>query len=139
MKPFEYYLKNKLVMKASPNLARARSLIKDINLRLKFLRKIDIKEFPKIYFEHLYDIVRDFCDAILFAEGYKPSSHQASIAYLSKKGFNFTLIKKLDSFRYKRNISKYHGEPISLEEAKDLDRFYKSIKDRLNNLLKDIK
>ena len=139
MEPFEYYLKAKLARKVSPNQWRAKSLINDIVLREKFLKQIKIKEFSKIFFEQLYDIIRDFCDAILFIDGYKSYSHDASISYLSKKGFDFISVNKLDFFRYKRNRSKYYGEPITESDAQDLNEFYLNIKIRLNNAIKGLK
>jgi hypothetical protein len=139
MEPFEYYLKSNLVKKTSPNLFRAKFLIDDINLRLEFLKEINIEKFPKIFFEHLYDILRDFCDAILFAEGYKSYSHEASISYLLNKGIDFATVRRLDSFRYKRNGSKYYGEPISIDDAKSINEFYLKTGDKLKNMLKSIK
>ena len=56
MEPFEFYLKKEFVKRVSPNKFRARFLFKDIEVRLKFMKQIDINKFPKIYFEHLYDI-----------------------------------------------------------------------------------
>ena len=136
MEPFEYYLKNNFVKKISPNIFRAKFLIKDINLRLEFLKQIDIEKFPKFFFEHLYDIIRDFCDAILFIDGYKSHSHEASIAYLLNKGFDFMTVKKLDLFRYKRNGSKYYGEPISIDDAKSINELYLKIENKLKDILR---
>ena len=139
MEPFEFYLKKELVKKISSNKFRARFLIKDIEIRLKFLKQININKFPKIYFEHLYDIIRDYCDAILFIDGFKSFSHEASISYLLKKGFDFANVKRLDFFRYKRNGSKYYGEPISVGEAKNINEFYLKIENKLKNILNKIK
>ena len=95
--------------------------------------------FAKIIFENLYDALRDMFDAILLNEGYKSYSHEGSISYLSKKGFDFAEISKLDRFRFKRNGSKYYGKEISIEEAKDINGFYLEIKSKLNKILKKIK
>ena len=137
MEPFEFYLKKELVKRISPNKFRARFLLKDVKDRLNFIKQVDIVQFPKIYLEMLYDIIRDYCDAILFIDGYKSFSHEASISYLLKKGFDFITISRLDSFRYKRNGSKYYGEPIFVEDAKSLSELYLKIESRLNNILKD--
>jgi len=56
---------------------------------------------------------------------------------LLKKGFDFITIGRLDSFRHKRNGSKYYGEPIFVEDAKSLSELYLKIESRLNNILKD--
>jgi len=140
MKDFEYYLRDKSVRKATADLERARSLIIDANERIRVagLLKKD-EDFAKMMFENFYDALRDFLDAILLSEGYKSYSHEGSIAYLSKKGFDISEISRLDSFRFKRNGSKYYGKTISLKEAKDINAFYLEIKGKLDKILKGIK
>lgn len=136
MEPFEYFIEKGDVNKVSPNLSRAKSLVKDSETRLKSVNSLKIEDFSKIIFENIYDAIRDLCDAILLLDGYKSYSHEASISYLSKKGFDFSMVSQLDRFRYKRNGSKYYGEQISTEEAKDIKEFYNSIKDKLKSKIK---
>jgi len=138
MESFEFYLQKGDVKKVSVNLERARFLIKDGKSRIKDSNLLDKKKFPKIVFENYYDALRDFCDAILIFDGFKSFSHEASIVYLGKKGFDVSVISRLDRFRYKRNGSKYYGEEISVEEAKDIKEFYLEIKDKLIDILKKI-
>jgi len=134
MEQFEYYLKKKLVRKMSPNLERAKFLIKDGNERIRDARTLDKNKLSKMIFEYIYDALRDFCDAILLIDGYKSYSHEASISYLSKKGFDIATVKQLDNFRYKRNGSKYYGGQISFEEAKEIISFYLKTKIKFNQL-----
>ncbi len=138
MENFEYYLEKQLIRKVSPNLERAKSLIKDGEERIKSSSLLEIEKFSKIIFENIYDALRDFCDSILLIEGYKSYSHEASISYLLKKGFDISVVKRLDGFRYRRNGSKYYGEFISSEEAKDIKVFYLEIKEKLYSFLKQI-
>ncbi len=138
MKPFEYYLRSELVKKSRKDVERARFLIKDANGRIDDLNLIDMEKLPKIFFEYTYDALRDLCDAVLLLDGYKSFSHEASIVYLSKKGFDVATLGKFDRFRYKRNGSKYYGVPITVMDAKDIKEFYLEIKKKLNKILNKI-
>lgn len=139
METFEYYVEEGSVKRVAPNFERAKSLIKDGEKRINDLSIIDINKLPKIVFENIYDALRDFCDAILLSEGYKSYSHEGSISYLLKKGFDIAAVKQLDDFRYKRNGSKYYGMEISVEEAKDINLFCSKIKEKLYKILDKIK
>jgi len=140
MESFDYYLQTKVIRRITPNQERAKSLISDAFSRIKDCENLDLEKFPKLIFENYYDALRDFCDAFLLSDGYKPSgSHEASISYLLKKGFDLSIVNRLDIFRYKRNGSKYYGEKISIEEAKDIKAFYLEINDRLYKISSEIK
>lgn len=133
---FEIFLNKGDVKKISPDIELFNSLIKDMNERLAKAKLLDKNIFSKIFFENIYDALRDFCDALLAKDGFKSYSHQASINYLLKKGFDVSIVNELDQFRYKRNGSKYYGVPISIEEAKDIENFYKRIKNKINETIK---
>jgi hypothetical protein len=138
MESFESYLKKGIVRKSFRDLERAKKLIKDGEKRLRDVELIDINKVPKFVFENVYDALRDFLFAMLLNDGFKTYSHEAPIAYLLDKGFNVYTINMLDRFRYRRNGSKYYGEEIFIEEAKDIKEFYLEIKDRLYKLLNKI-
>jgi len=138
MTSFDIFLAQGDVKKTSQDIELAKSLIKDMEERLDKSKLLDINVFPKIIFENIYDALRDFCDAILALNGFKSYSHQASIYYLLKKGFDISVVKELDQFRYKRNGSKYYGVPISVGEAKDIEQFYKRIKKKIDEVLKEL-
>jgi len=137
MEPFEFFIKEKMVRRGLPNPERAKSLIKDAEMRIKSVLKLKNEEFAKIIFENIYDALRDFCDVLLLLDGFKPYSHKASISYLSKKGFDISIINELDQFRFKRNGSKYYGKEIKSEDAKDIKGFYFKIKDKIEKLIKE--
>lgn len=139
MKPFEYFLENQEVKKASVDINLAKSLAKDMIGRMKDVLSLDISKFPKIIFENIYDSLRDFADALLAIDGFKSYSHQASFAYLSKYSFEDSVLDTLDKFRYKRNSSKYYGQDISVDEAKEILNFYSRNKQKINMLLKNKK
>ena len=136
MRDFEYFININDVRKVSPDKQLAVSLIKDMDERISDAIKLNTKEFPKIIFEVVYDALRDFCDALLAIEGYKSYSHEGSISFLAKKGFDAAFISEFDKFIYKRNGSKYYGAKITAEEAESIIRFYKDNKKRIDNFLK---
>jgi hypothetical protein len=99
MKPFEYFLETGDVKKSSVDLELAKSLVKDMQERIEKSLLLDEKTFAKLIFENVYDALRDFCDAILAANGFKSYSHQGSIAYLTKETFDVVSIEELEQFR----------------------------------------
>ena len=137
MRNFEYFLDAKEAKKATPDKALARSLINDMEERLEKLAKLDVDEFSKLIFENAYDALRDFADALLTIDGFKSYSHEASIAYLSKYGFDNFMIELMDKFRYKRNMSKYQGHKISVEEAKEILNLHTKIRGKIMKILKE--
>jgi len=129
MQTFEYFLESNLARVGAPDKERAKSLINDGKGRIESIETLDINKYPKIIFENIYDALRDFCDALLINDDFRSYSHEASISYLFKKGFDVTVVNRLDRFRYKRNSSKYYGEQVSIDEAKQIKDFYLEIKE----------
>ena len=138
MESFESFIEKGEIRKVFPNKERAKKLVKDGRKRLFDVELLNIKILPKLVFENVYDALRDFMLAILLFDGYNTDSHKGPIAYLFKKGFDVYTIDRLDKFRHKRNGSKYYGEEISIEEAKDIKEFYSQIKDNLDKVLNKI-
>ncbi|MEK6887715.1 MAG: hypothetical protein AABX14_02090 [Candidatus Aenigmatarchaeota archaeon] len=124
MNDFEFYLEEGDVKKRKQDTELAKSLLKDAKDRLEKVSQLKINEFTKIIFENIYDALRAIMDAILAADGYKSYSHEASIAYLKKYGFDQAVIAELDNFRALRNASKYYGKQISLDNANSIKNFY---------------
>ncbi|MCA9487899.1 MAG: hypothetical protein KC516_02970 [Nanoarchaeota archaeon] len=135
MKPFEYYIKTKEVRKISKDIELAKSLIKDMQSRIKDSTELP-KKFKKLIFENYYDALRNFCDALLAKDGYKSYSHQASIIYLSKYNFSFIEIQKIEDFRYLRNSSKYYGKPIEDKDLREIKKTYQQLKEKINKIIK---
>lgn len=124
MRAFGFYLEKNDAKRVSKDPELARSLVKDMEGRITKALTLNIEDFAKIFFENIYDSLREFCDALLALDGYKSYSHQASITYLKEYGFSEEFIARLDMFRYKRNGSKYYGKEISPEEAESIKEFY---------------
>lgn len=135
MREFQSYLESKKVNKASPDRELARALLQNVEEREKSTLKLEVKEFPLLVFENLYDCLRELLDALLAVEGYKSYSHEASIAYLRHFKFPESKIAQLDRFRAKRNNSKYYGRSPSRDDAEEVKVFYKENKKILLGVL----
>lgn len=135
MKDFKFYIKVKDIRKVSKDPSLAESLKKDCIKRAKKLITLNINDYEKIIFEGIYDCLREIADSILALEGYKSYSHEASISYLSKYNFSYEFIAEFDSFRFKRNGSKYYGKPITKQDTEQILNFYKK---HINKLIKII-
>jgi hypothetical protein len=139
MLPFEYFIEQKEVKKCSTDLDLAKSLIKEMKERIEKSLILDISVFSKFIFENIYDGLRDFCDALLAVNGYKSYSHQASISYLVKEGFDISIIEEFDQLRHKRNSSKYYGESVSKEDAIRIKEFYFKLKEGFDKKIRNKK
>jgi hypothetical protein len=135
MKDFEYYLEED-VRKRTPDAPLAKSLVLDMLHRISDANTLDIDKFPKIVFESMYDALRDFCDALLAIQGYKSYSHEASISFLKKEGFDIAFVAELDDYRQKRNASKYNGAIITAGDARAIKDFYAKSKEKINSILR---
>ena len=137
MNDFEFYLREGTVKKRKPDMELAKSLINDANERFEKISKLDARVFSKIIFENIYDALRSILDALLAIDGYKSYSHEASIAYLKKYGFEGSLIAELNNFRLIRNSSKYYGKDISSEDSYDIIDFYKNHSGKIIQLIRN--
>lgn len=68
--------------------------------------------------------------------GFKSYSHEANIAFLKTVGFRQDEIEKLDNIRKLRHKSKYYGEEIKNEVAKDAFDFCEHILKKILKLVK---
>lgn len=118
MKEFEFYLSKGEVKKQSPDKNTGIATWKDAIDRLDFAKNILNKEKIKFVFENIYEAIREAADAILFIDGYKSYSHEASIIYPLKKGFQEKDVNELDRFRRIRNDCKYFGKDCTTDDVK---------------------
>ncbi len=117
MREFQFYVQTQAVKKQSPDKHLAHATARDSTERLAMAKSILLPQKPKYAFENAYEAVREMIDAILFLEGYKSYSHEASVAYLSHLGFSFSDIQAVDRLRKKRNDIKYYGGNVDDKEA----------------------
>ncbi len=136
MKEFAYFLATKDVKKQSSDVHLAKSTAKDSVDRLEMAQAILLTQKPKYVLENAYESTRELIDAILYAEGYKSYSHEASVSYLLNIGFSIKEAEIVDWLRRKRNGIKYYGEDVELNDAKEAIKIAKATNEKLMAKLK---
>ena len=109
MKEFDFFLNKGDVKKQRPDYNTARVTFADGIERLRFAKGLVNNAKSKYVLENAYEALREAADALLYTEGFKSYSHEASIAFLLRKGFNESDVSEFDRFRKIRNGIKYYG------------------------------
>ncbi|MFH1072196.1 MAG: HEPN domain-containing protein [Nanoarchaeota archaeon] len=135
MKEFEFYLKKNEVKRQKADLMLSHASFHEALDRLAFANNIFGKEQDKYVLENAYEAMREAADALLYREGYKSYSHEASIVFLLRKGFSEQEIAEFDRFRRIRNTIKYSGGSCDREDARMALEFSKRIIDKIKPLL----
>ncbi len=135
MKEFEFFLEKGDVKKQSQDKNLSRATFKESLDRLELAEQLTGKVKPKYILENSYEAMREAADALLYLEGFKSYSHEASIIYLLKKGFNGSEITEFDRFRKIRNSIKYYGGDCDSTDAESALKLAKSIISKIKNLL----
>ena len=135
VKDFEFFLKKEEVKKQSPNKNLAYSTFKESLERIEFARQLLHKAKPKYVLENAYEAMREAADVVLYLRGFKSFSHEASIVYLLKEGFNEEEITEFDRFRRIRNGIKYYGKDCDASDAEQAislaDKIISKIKEKI--------
>lgn len=131
VKEFEFFLK-KEVKKQSPDKNLSKSTFESSLDRFEFAKTL---KKPKYILENAYEAMREAADALLYSEGYKSYSHQASIAFLSEKRFSESELNEFDRFRKMRNGIKYYGKDCSKEDADTAIKLAGIIIEKIKNLI----
>ena len=138
-KNFEYYLKNKVIRKVSPDFSRAKFLLEESEVSFEGLKErvkiigINDKNANSII-KDCYDIIMEKIRAKLLLKGYSSSgnfSHEAEISYLFKMDFSENEVSFLNNLRYFRNSTIYYGKILDKEYAKKVFDFLIKVKKRL--------
>jgi len=85
VKEFEFFLKKGNVKKQSPDRNLSLSTFNESLDRINMAKNILKKEKSKYVLENAYEAMREAADAVLYLDGFKSFSHEASIIYLLKK------------------------------------------------------
>jgi len=85
VKEFEFFLKKGNVKKQSPDKNLSLSTFNESLDRINMAKNILKKEKSKYVLENAYEAMREAADAVLYLDGFKSFSHEASIIYLLKK------------------------------------------------------
>jgi uncharacterized protein (UPF0332 family) len=139
IKEFEYYLRNDMAKKSSPDKAEAEALMNKAEGRLKFsinTRKLDENTAPFI-FEDVYECLREAAQSLMSLKGYKPYSHEALISFL-KEFFDFQEpdLSSLNRYRILRNKTVYSGEKISAATCTEALEFLRSFLPKIKSVFK---
>ena len=82
IRPFNFYIESRKVVKQKPENNVAISLLKKAKERFGYIETQEIKDGNSfIIFENLYESLREATQSLLAIEGYKPYSHEAIIAF----------------------------------------------------------
>jgi len=137
MMEFDEFVRQGLVSRHSKDAARTRNLIIESGNRMRFLRSIKkTGENAGYIVENAYDIIRELTEARLSLDGYKSSSHEATVAYLRKLGFPEADVIFIDEMRKTRHKIKYYGKTVDIDYALSVLEFLGSIYEKLLKLSK---
>ncbi len=117
MKEFNFFINKGDARKQSPDKNLAKAAFDSGEERLALAKSLQKLAKPKYILENAYEAMREAADSILYAEGFKSFSHEASIAYLLKKGVSESDVAEFDRFRKIRNGIKYYGGDCDESDA----------------------
>lgn len=116
---FEDFVKMGLIRAAKREVQFVKSIIKNADIDLDFLKKLKIDEISsRTIMIRYYDTLRVILEAISANKGYKIYSHEA-FTYLLKEMKEDIISIKFDRFRKIRNGLMYYGKNISPEETRE--------------------
>jgi hypothetical protein len=143
LKEFQYYLEKQIVKKKSPDLLRAKDLIKSAQNSYQsiqeIIEKIGMNENNiNQIITSSYDIILELIRAIMNREGYSAAgfgAHEAEVSYLKELNFLEDEIIFTNQLRSFRNNVTYYGKQLDKEYAKKtlkfLDTIYKKLRSKL--------
>ncbi|HIG98580.1 TPA: HEPN domain-containing protein [Candidatus Woesearchaeota archaeon] len=117
VKEFNFFVSKGEVKKQSPDNNLALATFRNGEERLSLAKNLQQMAKAKYVLENAYESMREAADSILFKEGFKSFSHEASIVYLLKKGFSESDLAEFDRFRKIRNGIKYYGGDCDKPDA----------------------
>ena len=135
VKEFEYFLNKNEVKKQKPNINLSKATLKDSFERLELSKSLLRKAKPKYVLENAYESMRVASDSLLYLEGFKSFSHEASIVYLLKKGISEQDVIEFDRFRKIRNGIKYYGGDCDEFDAESAIKLAEKILYNIKKLL----
>ena len=137
MKEFQHYLTKGYVKKQSPDTNISKAVFKDALERFAHAKTILGSAKSKYVLENAYEAMREAADSLLYLHGYKSFSHEASIAYLTDKGFSANELEEFDRFRKIRNNIKYYGRDCEETDAKQCITLAEQIINKIKKLIEE--
>jgi len=124
---FENYLKLGKVKKKTPDTEEAKSLLEQAKDRLSYIKYKKITDkTAKFVLQDAYEAAREAAQSLMSREGYKPYSHEATIAFIKEyhcDAFPEEITSRFDHFRKLRNDSVYKAATITIEDADSCLKF----------------
>lgn len=115
------------IVQRSKDIPRIRSLLTSSTSVASAALTIPLtEENATLIFRELYESIRQLGDALWWALGYEPDSHEASMKILTEIDIKEKLsLYKLDRFRKIRHDSHYRGYLITPEQTREIITFWK--------------
>ena len=122
MHPFTFYVESSLVKKCSSDPGEAKAMMSRAIKRLEYIntQKID-ENNASFLFEDIYEAMRESTHSLMVKSGYKPYSHEATVAFLEEFYRNFfgeKLVADFNRYRIMRNNIMYRASYVNEEETK---------------------
>ena len=137
MKEFSHFIEKQEVKKQNPDNNLSQATFKASIERLHHAQKLaKEKDNPKYVLENAYEAMREASDSILYAEGDKSYSQEASIVYLENKEFNQQELTEFNRFRKIRNNIKYYGQTCDEIDAQLCLKLAQHIINKIEKILK---
>ncbi len=136
VKEFDFFVKKGEVKKQSPDKNLALATFKDSEERLMLAKSLLAITKAKYVLENAYESMREAADSVLYGEGFKSFSHEASIAYLFGKGFSESDLADFDRFRKIRNGIKYYGGDCDKSDAEAAIKLAEEIVNRIEKIIR---
>ena len=139
MKDFKFFLNKGEVKRQSPDANLSKAALKGGLERLDLSKNMLNKVKAKYVLENAYEAMREAADSILYKEGFKSFSHEASIVYLLKKGFDERDVMEFDRFRKIRNGIKYYDGSCDQSDARAAIKLAEKVIGQIKKILEQSK
>ncbi|MBS3135556.1 hypothetical protein J4401_01190 [Candidatus Woesearchaeota archaeon] len=106
VKEFGHFIRRGDVKKQSVDIRLSQATFRESAERIVLAAHLLRISKPKYALENAYELMREAADALLYADGYKSYSHEASIIYLLENDFSEHDVLEFDRYRKIRNSIK---------------------------------
>jgi uncharacterized protein (UPF0332 family) len=117
LKSLKFYIESGLVRQGSKDPGEAKAMIARASKRLEYVKSQSISEDNASFlFEDIYEIMRECIHCLMAANGYKPYSHEATVAFLEEyyiPYFGEKLVEAFNRYRIIRNNIMYRANSVS--------------------------
>ena len=134
------------LIKVTPDLEKAKSIIKMVETTLEMIKSLDAKKFTSNITKEYYEVIRELIGVVLLLEGFKTfgeGAHKRLIKYLEEnyQEFDQEEIDLIDNLRIIRNKIAYDGFFVEKDyierRVKDILTIIGKLKDIINKKLEE--